>query len=308
MENKASFLNNILLIINLILIWYFLRGKNIKIDEQTQNKLNFTIQAKLLRFIGLFIGQIGIICLYSIFTIIPVTQLSCERVLQNLQASSIEQNSSTIICQLREFDFFGHQKNQKQVSGLIGTRLEKQTQTDKEGKIFYKYRVQFLTNTESIPFTRIGYSDYFLEEAKLIILKIKNFLAEPLEKSLVVTQDDTAGVYAAIGGTLFFFLVGLLIIAAGSFINCNFDKESNSFTLSRYRWFGKLGKAVFLYSLNEIVDIKVESSDSSEGGMVHRVSLMLASGETVPLSGCYSSGFEEKQEIVKMIKSFLAAN
>ncbi|PHJ66241.1 hypothetical protein VF14_20245 [Nostoc linckia z18] len=308
MENQPSLLGYILLISNLFLFWYFLRGKNFKIDEQTQNKLNFTIKPKWFLFIGLFIAQLGIICLYTIFTIIPVTQLSCERVPQNLQASSIEQKSSTIICQLREFDFFSHQKSQKEISGLIGTRLEKQTKTDKEGKILYIYQVQLLTNTESIPFRRIGYSDYSLEEAKLIILKIKNFLAEPLEKSLVVTQDDTAGVYAGIGGTLFFFLVGLLIIAAGSFINCNFDKESNSLILSRYRWFGILGKSVFLYSLNEIVDIKVESSDSSEGGMVHRVSLMLASGETVPLSGCYSSGFQEKQEIVKMIKSFLAAN
>ncbi|MEH1946668.1 MAG: hypothetical protein V7K77_06880 [Nostoc sp.] len=142
----------------------------------------------------------------------------------------------------------------------------------------------------------------------MIILKIKNFLAQPLEKSLVVKQDDTLKGYTAIGVTLFWFLLGLFIIATGSFINCNFDKESNSLTLSRYRWFGKLGKAVFLYSLNEIVEIKVESSDSSEGGFVYRVILMLASGEIVPLSGCYSSGFEEKQEIVKMIKSFVASN
>ncbi len=66
----------------------------------------------------------------------------------------------------------------------------------------------------------------------------------------------------------------------------------------------KIRKSSFLYSLNEIVDIKVESSDSSEGGFVYRVTLILASGETVPLSGCYSSGFEEKQEIVKTSKSF----
>ncbi len=57
MENQASLLSYLLLIINLILIWYLLRGKNLKIHEQTQNKLNFTIQPKLLRFIGLFFGQ-----------------------------------------------------------------------------------------------------------------------------------------------------------------------------------------------------------------------------------------------------------
>ncbi|MEH1859276.1 MAG: hypothetical protein V7L21_15050 [Nostoc sp.] len=307
MENKASLLDYVLLITNLILFWYLLRGKNLKIHEQTQNKLNFTIQPKLLQFIGLFIGQVGIILLFAIFAIVPVTQLSCYRVPQNLQASSIEKKSSKIICKLREFDFFGNQKNQKQISGLIGTRLEKQTKTDKEGKILYTYRVQLLTNTETIPLTRIAYSDYFSEEAELIILKIKNFLAQPLEKSLVIKQDDTLKGYTAIGVTLFWFLLGLFIIATGGFINCNFDKESNSLTLSRYRWFGTLGKAVFLYSLNEIVEIKVESS-SSEDGFVYRVSLTLISGESVSLSGCYSSGFEEKQEMVKMIKSFLASN
>ncbi|WP_445629033.1 hypothetical protein [Nostoc sp. DSM 114167] len=103
MENKASFLDYVLLITNLLLFWYFLKGKNIKIHEQTQNKLNFTIQPKLLRFLGLFFGQVGIILLFAIFAIIPVTQLSCYRVPQNLQASSIEQKSSKIICKLREF-------------------------------------------------------------------------------------------------------------------------------------------------------------------------------------------------------------
>ncbi|OYD95310.1 hypothetical protein CDG76_10030 [Nostoc sp. 'Peltigera membranacea cyanobiont' 210A] len=306
MGNKAALLDYTLLITNLILFWYLLKGKNLRIHEQTQNKLNFTIQPKLLRFIGLFIGQAGIIYLYATFVIITVTQLNCDRVSQNIQASSVNK-TSTIICQLREFDFFRQQKSQKQITGLIGTRLEKQTKTDKEGKIIYEYQVQLLTNTESIPFRRAAYTDYSSEEAEFIILKIKNFLAQPLEKSLVVKQDDRFYGYVVIAITLFWFLLGLLLIALGSFINCNFDKQSSSLTLSRYRGFGKFGKAVFLYSLNEIVDIKVESSNS-EDGFVYRVTLTLASGETVPLSGCYSSGFEEKQEIVKIIKNFLASN
>ena len=148
MENTNSLLKYVLFAIDLILIWDLVRDKKIQIYEQTQNKLKFIVQPKLLRFIGFFIGQIGIISLYTIFTITSITQISCGRVPQNLQASSIEQKSSKIICQLIEFDFFGHQKSQKPISGLIGSRLEKQTQTDKEGKIIYKYQVQLLTKTE----------------------------------------------------------------------------------------------------------------------------------------------------------------
>ncbi|WP_335230821.1 hypothetical protein [Nostoc sp.] len=68
-----------------------------------------------------------------------------------------------------------------------------------------------------------------------------------------------------------------------------------------------MGKSVFLYSLNEIVDIKVKSF-YGEDGTAHQIILMLESGERVPLIGTYSSGFKEKQEIVKIIKNFLASN
>ncbi len=307
MENTNSLLKYVLFAIDLIFIWDLVRDKKIQIYEQTQNKLKFIVQPKLLRFIGFFIGQIGIICLYAIFLFIPITQLDCNRVLQNIDTSNIEQKSSKIICQLIEFDFFGHPKSQKQISGLIESRLEKQTKTDTEGKIIYKYQVQLLTKTESIPFRRSTYSDYFSEEAEFIVLKIKNFLVQPLEKSLVVKQDDTLVGYAAIGITIFCLLLGLLIIASGSFIDCNFDKESNSLSISHYKWFGILGKSVFLYSLNEIVDIKVKNF-YGEDGTAHQITLMLESGERVPLIGTYSSGFKEKQEIVKIIKNFLASN
>ncbi|MEA5605796.1 hypothetical protein [Nostoc sp. UHCC 0252] len=313
MEHTNSLLKYVLFAIDLILIWDLVRDKKIQIYEQTQNKLKFIIQPKLLRFIGFFIGQIGIISLYALFMFIPVTQLDCNRILPNIDTSNIEQKSSKIICQLIEFDFFGHQKSQKQISGLTGSRLEKQTKTDTEGKILYTYRVQLLTNAESIPFTRTTYSDYFSEEAEFIILKIENFLVQPLEKSLVVKQDDTLVGYAVIGITIFCLLLGLLIIASGSFIDFNFDKESNSLSINRYKWFGILGKSVFLYSLNEIVDIKVESFSSGEDSTDNRVTLILESGESVFLigsydSGGYSSGFQEKQEIVKIIKNFLASN
>ncbi|MEH2044573.1 hypothetical protein [Nostoc sp.] len=123
MENTNSLLNYVLLAIDLILIWDLVRDKNIQLYEQTQNKLKFIVKPKLLRFIGFFIGQIGIIYLYAIFMFLPVTQLDCKRVLQNIDTSNIQQKSSKIICQLIEFDFFGYQKSQKQISGLIGSRL-----------------------------------------------------------------------------------------------------------------------------------------------------------------------------------------
>lgn len=83
MKNQPSLLGYILLITNLLLFWYFLRGKNFKIYEQTQNKLNFTIQPKWFLFIGLFIAQIGIICLYTCLHLKEKSSSNPTRHLQN---------------------------------------------------------------------------------------------------------------------------------------------------------------------------------------------------------------------------------
>ena len=116
----------------------------------SKHKRNLTLLSNpsYFGFLVLFIGQIGAIFLCATFKIIPVTQLNCDRVLQNVHTSSIstdtEQKASSVICQLIEFDFLGHQKSQKQISGLIGTSLEKQKKTDKDGKITYKYQVHVI--------------------------------------------------------------------------------------------------------------------------------------------------------------------
>ncbi|AFZ57840.1 hypothetical protein H6G54_16390 [Anabaena cylindrica FACHB-243] len=309
MDSKDPLLQAVLLITNLWLFWYFIKGKTIKVDEQTQAKLDFTIQPKLLRFIGLFIGQIAIICLYSTLIATPITQLNCNRVPQNIDSSiiakSTEQKTSLVICKLVELDWFSHEKSQKHISELIGASLEKQSETDSDGKkIYYKYRIQLITNTESFPFRQAYRASRFIhEELESIISQINNFLAQPLEKKLLVQEDDRSILVAI---TIFFSLLPLIIIGAGLFISCNFNKEANSLILSRYRWFGIFGKGFSQYSLNEIVNIKVESRDSDEGGFTYRVILILESGEIVPLSHVYSSGFEEKQQIVNIVKTFLS--
>ena len=309
MNDVPPLLTAVLLVINLGIFGYLIRGRNLIISENTPNLLNFTIQPKLLRFIGLFVGQLGIICLYFTLIATPLTQLNCERYTQNIPVSSIsksiEQDMSPVICQLVEFNWFGHEKSQKRISGLLGATLEKQSKID-NGKTSYKYQVRLLTSTESIPFTQVAYSSkYSYKQLESIISSTNKFLTQPLEKNLALKQDDSLIGYLGVGITIFFSLLALLIIAAGSFISCNFDKELNIMTLSRYRWFGRFGKTVFQYSLNEIVDVKVEQSTTNEDDWFYRVTLVLESGESLPLTRAYTSGFEDKQQIVNIIKAFL---
>lgn len=310
MNDVYALIKALLVIFNLGIFGYLVKGKSFVISENTPNKLNFTIQPKILRFIGLFIGQMAVICIHFTLIATPITQLSCNYYTQNTSAlntdKNIKQQISPVICQLVEYDWLGHQKSQKQINGLLGATLEKQTKTNNNGNTFYIYRVQLLTNTESIAFTRVAYRDkYSYKKLESIILSINNFLTQPLGKELILNQDDTLIGYLGVGMTIFISFSALLIIAAASFTNCNFDKEINSFTLSRYRWFGKFGQKVFQYSFNEIVNVKVEQSTTSEDDWVYRVTLVLESEDSLPLTPSYTSGFEEKQQIVNIIKSFI---
>ncbi|WP_242058035.1 MULTISPECIES: hypothetical protein [Nostoc] len=78
-------------------------------------------------------------------------------------------------------------------------------------------------------------------------------------------------------------------------------------TLTRSRWLGIFGKLVIQHKLDELVDVKVESTDGEES-TVYRVVFILNSGEILPLTYLYSSGSASKYQIAKMIKIFLNPN
>ncbi|MBD2681545.1 hypothetical protein H6H03_29660 [Nostoc paludosum FACHB-159] len=102
-------------------------------------------------------------------------------------------------------------------------------------------------------------------------------------------------------------VLSLLIITSDVSITCSFDKEANLMTLTRSRWLGIFGKLVIQHKLDELVDVKVESTDGEES-TVYRVVFILNSGEILPLTYLYSSGSASKYQIAKMIKIFLNPN
>lgn len=100
----------------------------------------------------------------------------------------------------------------------------------------------------------------------------------------------------------FFFFLSLLIIALSSVKTCTFDKERSRMTIKRQHWFGE---KILEHSINEISDVQIEHTSSSEGSRIYRVTLILSSGEKLPLTRSYTSGIEEKQYIANLIKYFL---
>ncbi|PHM11363.1 hypothetical protein [Nostoc sp. 'Peltigera malacea cyanobiont' DB3992] len=130
-------------------------------------------------------------------------------------------------------------------------------------------------------------------------------MKNPIEKNLEVIFDETFTGYISVMITVFCGILALLVASLGLFITCNFDKETNTVKLSRYRWFGTLGKTVVQYSLNEITDVKLERIDTSIDEYFFRVILVLESGENLPLTPNYTSNYINGDSIVRVTKDFL---
>ncbi|MEA5549554.1 hypothetical protein VB713_00925 [Anabaena cylindrica UHCC 0172] len=283
---------------------YSIKRQNSTCSEQSSTKLIFTVMPKISQVIGLiFIGIATIffivICLYP-----PIIQLNCNRSIPDKYFINMEDNIPQPVCELVELNWFGHENFKKLVTNLHGVELESKIETDKEGKVSYKYQVMLLTNTDNIPFRTHNYSKYESKKYQFVISTIESFLSNSLQTSLVFQEDDRNVGYAGMKISLFLGMLSLLIITSGSSIICFFDKEANFMTLTRSRWLGIFGKEVTQHKLDELVDVKVERTDGEEG-FIYRVVFAFNSGKILPLTHVYSSGSASKYQRSKIIKDFL---
>ncbi|MEH1917490.1 hypothetical protein [Nostoc sp.] len=298
----------ILLAINLGAGCYLTLANPLKVSEQTSTKLIFIIRPKVFLGVGIFFSQLFVLFLFATIVFTPITQLVCNRYPNNISTSNIDlstrQNTLTVMCKLTKNNWLGREQSQTLVSELLEAKLETQIDTDGQAK-YYKYNILLLNDRDSFPFSRAGYPKLNLEELQSIVLRINKFLKNPIEKNLEVMLDEAFTGYISVMITVFCGILALLVASLGFFITCNFDKETNTVKLSRYRWFGMLGKTVFQYSLNEITDVKLERIDTSIDEYFFRVILVLESGDNLPLTPNYTSNYINGDSIVRLTKDFL---
>ncbi|NJS16572.1 MAG: hypothetical protein HC787_05955 [Nostocaceae cyanobacterium CSU_2_110] len=120
----------------------------------------------------------------------------------------------------------------------------------------YKSRMILFTKIKTITFNNYRIDNSGINELNLLASSINEFLVNNEDKTFVGIVDDRYIGYIGLGGIIFSIIVFLLFTLTGLFINFCFDKETNLLTVSRYRCFGMLGKKVFQYPLNEIIDVK----------------------------------------------------
>lgn len=92
-------------------------------------------------------------------------------------------------------------------------------------------------------------------------------------------------------------VVGILIFSLGQASTCHFNKITDQVVIKRWTLLESKQRHC---SIRDVVEAYVELSHNT-----YRVNLVFAEGELFSLTTYYSSGFQEKQRVVELIRQFL---
>ncbi|WP_414542714.1 tetratricopeptide repeat protein [Nostoc sp. CCY0012] len=197
-------------------------------------------------------------------------------------------------CQLSTKGLFWSNQRVLPINEIQGTTIN--SFRDSKGK--YSYRLILLTNTgevSPIP-TNISHQ----ETVKDWVKDIELFLKDTQQQTLLIEDDNRIFVFL-FGGL--FAVVGLAVaVLMGKVVVCNIDKTLGQLTLANY---GLLGNSQTEYRTRDIHGVTVQKSVSSKGGKTYRVALVMNSGEYIPFTAYYSSGFRQHQQTADHISQFL---
>ncbi|MDM9380626.1 hypothetical protein QUB80_07890 [Chlorogloeopsis sp. ULAP01] len=289
-----------LIFISIVLIIFyppFVRS-NVENFEQTSTKLIFQIRFVFLRVFSLFFAAfpfvIAIINIIAIFIFPFATTLSCNRFVAQTYNLATNHNKGTVICDVVEINLIDR-KSRKIISGLKNAVIDK-VEINKNGKNIDNYQLFFITNIGTTAFETFSYSGkdkYHYKKLQNIASSINQFLEKPLENSLKLKNEQEGFLVFSFGMASFFTLFTFLILVAVPYNTYTFDKEVNSLTITRQRWFW-FSKQITQHPLSDIV------------GIFLLFNLILKSGNKLLLNEC-DAGFshEERQLIVNSIEVFI---
>ncbi len=296
LENKFYTSSGILALICLGMYLCFI-AKSYKTLEETKNRLIFQIRPTLSWAIGVFFGAIAFLFILFVLLSSPTTILTCKYSTE----SSIDQYYPS--CQLVAISWIGTEQNKTLISQLQAALLEAKLDTNKDSSLFDRYRILLIADKDNVPF-RESYtykSDPSYQNLVAIASQINSFIAHPLQNSLIIEQNEKDLGYVGWGICVFFSLITFLVLTVSPYVTCSFDRELNLVTIERRNLFGK---KVLEDKISNIIAVKVEEQSDTESS-TYRLTLMLASGEKLPLRYFFTSGWQEKQLFANQIQNFL---
>jgi hypothetical protein len=270
--------------------------REIKILEETKNRLIFQVQPTLSWAIGIFFGSLTLLSLIVTIISPPITILECTYFPSE---NSAKQHYPS--CQLLKIDWLGTQQSKTLIAELKEAIID--TNLDANSNLLNSYRVTLVTERGNILLSDIYTYSVESEYQHLlnIVSQINSFVVKPSQNSLLVEKDEKVLGYTSFAISVFFGLITFLVLALSSYITCSFEEDLNLLTLERRNLFRK---KVFDYKISEVIDVKVEESSDMESTN-YRLTLILESDRKVPLTYSFNSGWKEKEQIARRLKKFV---
>ncbi len=212
-------------------------------------------------------------------------ELTCERT-----------EPSSIQCEIRRH-ILGLTLRREPVEGLRGSKVVQKTDSDGDRV----YRVVLLTRSGDVPWQNVWSTGAAAKEE--YSTQINRFVQDESEDSFSLQERGGlvgflfTGLFAVIGCVMAFFGVRSL------FTLWIFDR-TDGVVVRQINGLG--GARTTEYPLSDVFAVDVESHRSSNSSSTtYRVVLYLSTGERVPLTTSYSSGYRRKAETAQIIQEFL---
>lgn len=264
-----------------------------KVVNQTAHSLSLgTKDTVIERLFFVVIAAIGLLLILGALFVGNATTLTCSSNSALSATANFGDKQNFVTCTLIKSNLLGQERSKKLISRL----QEAHTYTAKYYRSagYYKYTIYELTLLTEIGNIFFSSSEYYtIQQFK--VSQINTFVNHPSMNPLKLEGDGHAGNYAALVVGSICIIVGLLmVVVIPSKSVCTFDKTMNSMTLEHST------ANVIQQTLSDIIDVLVEEWEDT-----YRVSLILACGESLPLTHIYSSGRKEKQQVASCIQEFL---
>ncbi|MEA5514120.1 hypothetical protein [Nodularia sp. UHCC 0506] len=196
-------------------------------------------------------------------------------------------------CQISSTGLFWSDQQVVSLKDIEGTKI----QTFRGSKDKLTYRLLLLTNKGEVSPISTDISDQI--RVKNWGEKIDIFLKDTQQENLFIEYDHRLFDYLFAG---IFASGGLVALLSGKVVVCKIDKTLGKLTLEKY---GLLGNSQAEYSISQIRGVTLQKSRNSKGGTTYRVALFMHSGEYIPFTGYYSSGFRHHQQTADHISEFI---
>lgn len=291
-----------------VLAMYFcLRLISYQVIEESQDVLVCKLRPTISWAIATFFGGIAVIFIVVGLYVPQVTVLECDRFAPSLGydrlANKAQSQNIEPDCKLTEIGWRGQELNRVFIHRVQEAKLETKVSNYSKNGSLDRYGVTLVNDDGSFPLTKVFDYQSISDRPKFFksIEEISSFIHDPLAEHLSLLQDDRDLVPVAIGLTFLLTSLAVLFLSLSPYITFMCDRQSNMATLARHNLFRH---KVSTYQISDIASVEVQETSDIESTQ-YRVIIVLQSGEKVPLTYWFTSGWQEKYSIAHKIQKFL---